>query len=160
MVWAPNIGMGYPFRNSGYDGYIPTPDSLDPLRVANFRELNTDNTGTSANILDPLDDPYTPYYPGDEYVDWVALSVYNYNHDATTHQTTPVTLDVLSSGKTSLIGNSLVNNFYQNFVIARNKPFLIAETGSAYVTNDAAFPGYLAPEANPTETELTIKESW
>ena len=24
------------------------------------------------------DDPYSPYYPGDEYVDWVGASIYSY----------------------------------------------------------------------------------
>ena len=160
MVWSPNIGMGYPFLNSGYDGYIPTPNSNNPSRVANFQVLNTDTTGGSANVLDALDDPYTPYYPGDEYVDWVGISVYNYNHDYNSHQTTPVTLDVLSTGKTSLIGDIPVKNFYQNFVVGKNKPFIISETGSAYITNDESNPGYMTQEADPVATELAIKESW
>ena len=27
------------------------------------------------------DDPYSPYYPGDEYVDWVGMSIYHYSND-------------------------------------------------------------------------------
>jgi hypothetical protein len=161
MVWAPNVGNGYPFRNSGYDGYIPTANDADPKKAANFLELNTNNIGLSADILDNLDDPYTPFYPGDEFVDWVGISVYNYLHDATTHQTNPVDLNVLTTGVTSLIGNGQNNNFFQNFVVARNKPFIIAETGSALISNDATTPpGYVALAENPTQTELAIKESW
>ena len=26
-------------------------------------------------VVDNLDDPYLPYYPGDAYVDWVGMSV-------------------------------------------------------------------------------------
>jgi hypothetical protein len=29
-------------------------------------------------LCKPIDDPYSPYYPGDEYVDWVGASLYIY----------------------------------------------------------------------------------
>jgi hypothetical protein len=28
-------------------------------------------------VLDNSDDPFTPYYPGDDMVDWVGISVYS-----------------------------------------------------------------------------------
>jgi len=65
MVWAPNVGIGYPFRSSGYDGYIPTANDPDPKKAANFLELNTNNIGVSADILDILDDSSIDRAPND-----------------------------------------------------------------------------------------------
>lgn len=59
VVWAPNLGSGYPF---GQTANIASTD----LAV-----LDTNKNGQ----LDAGDDPYTPYYPGDDYVDWIGLSV-------------------------------------------------------------------------------------
>jgi hypothetical protein len=33
---------------------------------------------TYTATLNNTSDPYTPYYPGDAYVDWVGLSIYHY----------------------------------------------------------------------------------
>jgi hypothetical protein len=56
FVWAPNFSRGYPYNF--------TSVSNDDLTI-----LDTNRNG----ILDSGDDPYVPYYPGDEYVDWVGL---------------------------------------------------------------------------------------
>ncbi|KAJ3032011.1 hypothetical protein HDV00_008013, partial [Rhizophlyctis rosea] len=75
MVWSPNIGTGYP-----YSGDSPaSPAELTQI-------LDTNNNGR----LDNGDDPYTPYYPGDQYVDWVGISLYNLAYSDSTHQTQPV----------------------------------------------------------------------
>lgn len=63
MLWAPSYGSGYPFD--------PTPNGP---AATHLNELDTDANG----VLDPDDDPYGPYYPGDGFVDWVGLSVYHY----------------------------------------------------------------------------------
>ncbi len=55
MVWAPNVGINYPFFSMTPSRY-PTNVS-DPV---NFRALDTNND----NIIDWRDDPYGPYYPG------------------------------------------------------------------------------------------------
>lgn len=60
MVWAPNVGAGYPFTSSEYNYVTPKPGSVD------FNALDTNKDG----VLDNRDDPYLPYYPGDQYVDW------------------------------------------------------------------------------------------
>jgi len=60
MVWAPNTGQGYPYS-------MPLPDNQTE---ANALDTNGDGALTVA------DSPFAPYYPGDEYVDWVGLSVY------------------------------------------------------------------------------------
>ena len=63
FVWAPNSGNGYPFPNYTYSA-VPGTSNWDPL-------LDTNGNGR----YDALDDPYTAFYPGDEWVDWVGMSV-------------------------------------------------------------------------------------
>ncbi|KAL2912410.1 hypothetical protein HK105_208113 [Polyrhizophydium stewartii] len=64
MVWSPASGLGYPFPGGAY---APL-NASDPR----FAELDTDRDGR----LTHNDDPFAPYYPGDDVVDWVGLSVF------------------------------------------------------------------------------------
>jgi hypothetical protein len=64
FVWGPNPGFGYPFPNQ--------PFSLTATSGEEFEALDTNRDGR----FDDKDDPYSPYYPGDELVDWVGLSTY------------------------------------------------------------------------------------
>lgn len=57
MLWNPNEGTSYPY-----------PKGTDPksyLTVADFALMDTNKDG----ILDYKDDPYSPWYPGDDAVD-------------------------------------------------------------------------------------------
>ena len=59
FVFSPMTpAFGYPF------GEVP-PSSLD------FTLLDTNKDGK----VDIADDPYSPFYPGNDYVDWVGTSV-------------------------------------------------------------------------------------
>ena len=60
MAWAPNEGSGYPFTGGPFA-------SLDT-------SLDTNGDGEITNT----DDPYAPYWPGDDAVDWVGMSVYHW----------------------------------------------------------------------------------
>jgi hypothetical protein len=60
LVWAPFEGNNYPF---GQFQYSPRNGS------AEFRILDTNENGK----LDKFDEPYAPYYPSDDTVDWVGL---------------------------------------------------------------------------------------
>ena len=51
-------------------------DCNDPLRAADCKLLDTNGDGTINNY----DDMYTPYYPGDDVVDWVGLSVFHFGN--------------------------------------------------------------------------------
>ncbi|SFL88691.1 glycoside hydrolase family 26 protein [Geodermatophilus ruber] len=60
MMWAPNYGGGYPFAGGEHQG----DDSA----------LDTDGDGTVTGA----DDPYAPYWPGEDAVDWVGMSLYHW----------------------------------------------------------------------------------
>ncbi|HVM04969.1 MAG TPA: hypothetical protein VM242_07350 [Acidimicrobiales bacterium] len=64
-VWAPNYGGGYPFAGGAH--------AAEPGTAA-FATLDTDGDGS----LSMTDDPYGPYYPGDDAVDWVGMSLYHW----------------------------------------------------------------------------------
>ena len=63
MVWSPAYGAGYPF--GGLD-QVPAPGTPD------FDDLDTDGDGE----VDDADDPYGPFWPGDEAVDVVGANAY------------------------------------------------------------------------------------
>jgi hypothetical protein len=149
MVWSPNIGGGYPFIGAGYDNVIPTPQS-DPV---NFQLLDTDRDG----VLTNRDDPYGPYYPGDEYVDWIGISLYNLNRANGQHRPAPPTTftDTNPNNVLSLYGGSYP--FYPRWVQGTGKPFIFSETGSA-VNIDTGRNSVQVP-ATP-ELELAVKRSW
>jgi hypothetical protein len=60
MVWSPVIATGYPF---GGGAFSPALDSSD----AQAMDTNADG------LVDTADDPYAPYYPGDDVVDWAGI---------------------------------------------------------------------------------------
>ena len=73
MVWAPSYGAGYPFREAY--GALEHGGGTDARRARrDVARLDTDGSGR----VDAGDDPYGPYYPGDEAVDWVGLTVLRY----------------------------------------------------------------------------------
>ena len=65
MMWAPNYGGGYPFAGGEYEAKPGT---------AEFVALDTNGDGT----LTMDDAAYAPYYPGDDAVDWVGMSLYHW----------------------------------------------------------------------------------
>ena len=67
MVWAPNEGAGYPFIGGAFGAAPGSPEAA---------ALDTDGDGE----LTRSDDPYAPYYPGDDAVDWVGMSLYHWGN--------------------------------------------------------------------------------
>jgi hypothetical protein len=128
FVWSPNFAPGWPFGSQG--GRI-LGGMLDAEDLA---ALDTNRNGR----LDVDDDPYLPFYPGDEYVDYVGLSFY-------------------WKGINSLPGprdyESSINsrNFYQDFAVRRNKPMMVSEGGAVLFPDSPMTPGV---------TELQIKRAW
>ncbi|KAI8817285.1 glycoside hydrolase superfamily [Fimicolochytrium jonesii] len=147
FIWAPNIQGGYPYGRVA--GAATDPE---------FAAMDTNKDGT----ITVEDDGYTPFYPGDEYVDWVGLSTYWFGpgfpyviNDIPPPGFMERVIHGVSAG-----GNGL--DFYQAFSQSRNKPFFITESGSAFHLNR------ITSVANPTNTgsiapgpgELAIKQAF
>jgi len=134
MLWAPNYGIGYPFGKAR-----PAPGSAD------FLALDTDHDG----IISDRDDMYEPYYPGDDAVDWVGLTLYHWGVDYPWFENE---LPPAMSFAKSLVGTyqGSIPNFYDRYCAApaRNKPMAIAETAAFYNTQQGG------------ADEFDIKQSW
>jgi len=83
--------------------------------------LDTNRDGN----FDDKDDPYSPFYPGDEYVDWVGTSIYHYG-------TNWPWIDNVVPQADSFESKLNYGNFYSTYAVTRNKPVAIAETGATY----------------------------
>jgi hypothetical protein len=143
MLWAPNVGYTYPF--SANTSQLPVVGSVD------WKLLDTNGDG---NITD-ADDPYGPYYPGDQYVDWVGLSLYVFQ-DQTTNlafQTTYFSDYMAANGTTitTLVDsayNQTSHDFYKRYAKQKSKPMCLPESGSPY------HPAYGGLD------DLTLKQTW
>lgn len=69
MVWSPVYGAGYPYGAAYGD--------VDPDREADVSALDTNGD----RRLDSGDDPYGPFWPGADAVDWVGLTLYHFGPD-------------------------------------------------------------------------------
>ncbi|KAJ3121272.1 hypothetical protein HK098_003811 [Nowakowskiella sp. JEL0407] len=138
MMWGVNAGSGYPY---GTPAVAPgTPD---------FQALDSNGDGA----ITALDDPYGPYWPGAEYVDWIAISMYNYDYNLVTRQYNPIPANYLVtqlSGPWPNVPATPYQNFYSRFVDQYAKPFAFPESGSPIV-----------PAANfSVVDEIASKRAW
>lgn len=140
MMWAPNSPDGYPFS-----GGVSTPLAGS----TEFTELDTNGDGT----LTGADDPYAPYYPGDDVVDWVGMSLY---HWGSVYPWGENELPEAGKFAAQLTGTyvgrqtdgSTAPNFYQVYGVEHGKPVAIPETAALVVPRGDA------------EGELEIKRQW
>lgn len=140
MVWAPNYGGGYPFSGGRYEAQPGT---------AAFSLLDTNTDG----ILTMADDPYAPYYPGDDAVDWVGMSLYHWGsaHPWGENERPEAGKFVAQlRGEYDGLGgdDSAVPDFYGAYAVTRGKPLAIPETAAFY-----------AP-ASGGDPEAAIKAEW
>jgi hypothetical protein len=133
MVWSPTWGGGYPFAEATFAS-------------GTVQELDTNIDGT----VSADDDPYSPYYPGDEAVDWVGLSLYHDDSDGgTAVNTVPADGDFAerlgsAAGETDPV---LAQQFYSRYVDGKNKPMML-RTAALY-----------SPSGGGPD-ELSIKQAW
>jgi hypothetical protein len=139
MVWAPNYGGGYPFTGGRYGTVGGTPD---------FKPLDTNGDGRFTTA----DDPYGPYYPGDDAVDWVGMSLYHwgarYPWGANALPEPGKFAEMLTGQYRGTNGDeTAVPDFYGTFADIHHKPLAITETAAFFA------PGRPGDEA-------AIKEAW
>ncbi|TPX31662.1 mannan endo-1,4-beta-mannosidase [Synchytrium microbalum] len=147
MVWAPNIGTYYPYASPTAYQQIP------PVGTADFKAMDTNSDG----VIDEADDPYGPYYPGDDYVDWVGISLYWYPTTFSTVPTPATYVHDAMLGTGPAINtvvdanyNLALHNFYNRFALQKNKPFCFPESGAPVIRNGTAAGA----------AELNVKQAW
>ncbi|KAJ2996258.1 hypothetical protein HDV02_006655 [Globomyces sp. JEL0801] len=164
FLWSPNSGNGYPFPLGPFAIKVNTPD-FDPL-------LDTNKDG----VYDIRDDPYSPFYPGDDYVDWIGMSVYHYGKEypwETNDPPIPGTVEKIISGQDPF-GKF---PFYRMFsgdgvggaprsVSKGGKPFMISESAatihlSVTKVNQVTGEEYtVVPGRKDPESRAMIKQAW
>lgn len=140
MMWAPNYGGGYPFSGGRY---VAAPGTEA------YHELDTDHDG----VLTMADDSYEPYYPGDEYVDWVGVSLYHWGNSrpwGNNEITEPRKFSEMLTGTyNGTAGNDLgVPNFYETYGVEHHKPVAVVETAAIYTPSRSG------------QSELDVKRAW
>ena len=109
-------------------------------------------------------DPYTPYWPGADAVDWLGLSVYQYHTNSTSisdYLNANVAVgpcfiqDYIQGTLNCQPRSSTPSNraFYTNFAEKYNKPFALPESGTEYALNATN----VVPQ---TVDEVTMKRDW
>ncbi|HEX9135113.1 MAG TPA: hypothetical protein VF844_22735 [Ktedonobacteraceae bacterium] len=124
MVWGPNYGGRYPFNGGAYNAQPGTTD---------FETLDTNRDG----VLTMDDNPYSPYYPGDSYVDWVGFTDYHWGNSwpwGENDLPEAGTFVANLTGKyNGLLGDErALPNFYATYAVRHNKPFVLTETSALY----------------------------
>jgi hypothetical protein len=146
MVWAPSYGSGYPFERA--DG------NLDDVTARDLVLLDTDRDG----VLTETDDPYGPYYPGDDAVDRVGLTMFYFSKGAAQAAAgRDVPLESNSAPQEGELAARLDErwgyttsqpaSFYERFAVGKDRDLLL-DTGALY---DPALEG---------DSNLAVKQGW
>ena len=139
-VWSPVYGSGYPYRQEqGTDGDLGLPDEVD------VEPLDTNGDGRLA----AGDDPYGPYFPGDDVVDWVGLTLYRFGQDQGIESNVVPTgeYDARLAETWGYADGTTSRPFYDRFAAPGDRPMLV-QTSALY---NPAVGG---------ATELALKRSW
>ncbi|KAJ3090645.1 hypothetical protein HK102_003123 [Quaeritorhiza haematococci] len=116
FVFAPNLGVGYPWTIGEYHIQPTSPD---------FRLVDTNRDG----VLSILDDPYTPYWPGGEYVDWFGFSTYYKGVSYPYVQNEQIPSDFVAGQLDQVLGG---RESTYGFAARRNLPIVIPEMAGSY----------------------------
>jgi hypothetical protein len=121
MLWAPNQGLGYPFAGGRYEA---------PEGSVARGALDTNADG----VLDGTDDPYAPYWPGDDAVDWVGMSLYHWGVEWPWGENERPAAGKFQGLLEGTVGppGTITPNFYRTWVEGHAKPLAIPETAAFY----------------------------
>ncbi|HET8784419.1 MAG TPA: glycosyl hydrolase, partial [Candidatus Limnocylindrales bacterium] len=141
MIWAPNQGGGYPFTGGRY---AAAPGSADAA------VLDSNGDGT----LDAKDDPYAPFFPGDEAVDWIGVSLYHWGLAypwGENELPRPGTFEKLIRGEDTGAheGGATIPDLYATYADGHDKPMAIIETAILF-----------DPAATGGPSEKDLKSAW
>ena len=141
MIWAPNQGGGYPFMGGKYAAAAGSKDAT---------VLDTNGDGA----FDAKDDPYAPYYPGDDAVDWIGVSLYHWGLAypwGENELPRPGTFEKLIRGVDTGAhqGGATVPDLYRVYADGHDKPLAVIETSILY-----------DPSATSGPSEKDLKTAW
>ncbi|KAJ3041498.1 hypothetical protein HDV00_009294 [Rhizophlyctis rosea] len=139
LVWSPFEGRGYPFPGEPFSAVNNTD---------NYKALDKDGDGS----LTSKDDPYSPYWPGEQYVDWVGLAIYHRGNAFPWVENSIPNASYIPDIITGTLLPSL-SNFYNTYAVNYKKPMMISETGAVHHLN-ADYSDTAGPDA------VTIKKTW
>ncbi|KXS20743.1 glycoside hydrolase family 26 protein [Gonapodya prolifera JEL478] len=125
MVWAPNMGAGYPFSTTQYSPANGTDE---------FKALDTNGDGELTN----KDDPYLPFWPGRDWVDWVGISIYWFGPGDTPSNTLPPTdyIFTIAHGNSSFNAANTTFDFYAKYALNESRPMMLPESGALFYYAD------------------------
>lgn len=157
MLWAPNEGGGYPFSGGPHE--LKCNKTQISKAGSDCAQLDNNKNG----YVDQGDDMYSPYYPGDDVVDWVGLSVYHfgavYPWGANNVPEAAKFYEKITGTYNGAGGDqSNVPDFYDTFCRKRGKPMVIGETAALFNLCDKGGRGCGAGDPKPKE--LTLKGAW
>jgi hypothetical protein len=140
MVWAPNYGGGYPFIGGKY---VAVPGSTA------YATLDSNGDGA----LSMADDTYAPYYPGDDAVDWVGMSLYHWGSRYPWGENELPEPGKLAAQLTGAYrgfngDDTPLTDFYADYSVARGKPLAITETAAFYAVGQG------------DDNEARLKQAW
>ncbi len=140
MLWAPNQGSGYPYARGPFAAAPGTPA---------YAALDTNRDG----LVDMRDDPYGLYYPGDDAVDWVGMSLYHWGFeypwgDNIVPEPGKFIGQLTSTYATPHQDERTLPDFYHLYADGHDKPMAIPETAAFYR------PGWIGAD------ERAIKLAW
>jgi hypothetical protein len=130
--WQMNDATTYPYGQTRYSG-----------------RLDTNGNG----YLDRGDDPWNPYYPGDDVVDWIGISAYHYGSawpwgdNARAYDGKFAAICANSGSEWGAWGGSGYD--LHQFSVDHGKPFAVFETAAAYF-----------PDHAPNAGQLEVQRSW
>ena len=141
MIWAPNQGGGYPFIGGSYTASAGSKEA---------KALDTNGDGA----LDAKDDPYAPYYPGDDAVDWIGVSLYHWGLAypwGENELPRPGTFEKLIRGVDTGQHEraATIPDLYKVYADGHDKPLAIIETAILY-----------DPSATSGPSEKHLKTAW
>jgi hypothetical protein len=137
MLWAPNNADGYPFSGGQFQPKPGTPA---------FVALDTNHDGR----LTAGDDPYAPYWPGDDAVDWVGMSLYHWGNRypwGANDVPPPTQFADLLTGRGG-VASQHEPDFYSVYAQGHHKPMAIAETAALW------------RPAGGGAAEVAVKQAW
>ena len=142
MMWAPNYGGGYPYIGGAFEA---------GAGESRFELLDTNADG----VLTMADDPYEPYYPGDDVVDWVGMSLYHWGSKypwGENEMPEPGKFAAQLTGEyNGLNGDDRATpDFYQRYGVDRGMPVAIPETAALFAPSEFTI----------VADELAIKQAW